>query len=397
MEIRPLRASEMDAFWEINRDAFHANPAHREGFLRRHDPARVIGAFAGERLLATSATLPLAQHFGGRAVPMGGLSAVAVVPDRRGERLATRVCRGSLLAMRARGEVISTLYPASTRLYRELGWEIAGFYAWHKLAPSTLHALPGTERKAVRPATPADLASLRSCYARVAVSMPGTLARDDAAWNRYTELWQPYTRYVATDERGDVEGYLVYEQLDREHGTLGGPFRLFVREIVVATHDAGLALWRLLGTWSSQVSDLYLIGPVDDALLLLAPEQELQFLAQTRWMTRLVDAAGAVAMRGYPESVEAEVPITLHDGVLPENGGSYVLRVSKGQGELARSARVSADAPQIGIGGFASLYTGFASTARLARAGLLTGGGAAQRAALDAAFAGPTPTCWDQF
>jgi predicted acetyltransferase len=130
--------------------------------------------------------------------------------------------------------------------------------------------------------------------------------------------------------------------------------------------------------------------------LLLAPEQELQVLAQTRWMTRVVDAAGAVAMRGYAESVEVEVPIALDDPVLPENGGSYVLRVSKGQGELARVAQ-GADAPQLAIGGFASLYTGFASSARLVRAGLLTGGTASQRAALDAVFAGPAPVCWDQF
>src|SRR5688572_29842589 len=144
----------MDAFWELDRDAFHVSPARRDGFLRRYDPARVIGAFEGERLLATGAALPLAQLFGGRAVPMGGLASVAVVPDRRGEGLATRVCQEALRAMRARGEVISTLYPASTRLYRGLGWEVAGFYAWHKLVPSTLHALPAPERKVVRPATP---------------------------------------------------------------------------------------------------------------------------------------------------------------------------------------------------------------------------------------------------
>ncbi len=396
MEIRPLRASELERAWELDRDAFHVRSQQRESFLGR-DPARAIAAFEGERLLAQAFTHPLAQHFGGRAVPMGGLASVAVVPDRRGEGLATRVCAGSLRAMRARGEVISTLYPATTRLYRTLGWEVAGFYAWHKLLPDALHSLPAPSRKALRTASPEDLASLRGCYERVAVSMPGSLARDDAWWNRLAGLWQEHTRYVATDEDGNVDGYLVYEQLDGEHGALGGPFRLFVREIVAATRDAGLALWRLLGSWSSQVSDLHLVGPVDDGLLLLAPEQALQPLAQTRWMMRIVDAAGAVAMRGYPEGVEIEVPIVLHDAVLPENDGSYVLRVSKSQGELARSTRAAVDAPRLGIGGFASLYTGFASCARLARAGILSAGTASQRAALDAAFAGPVPSCLDQF
>ncbi|MGH7336847.1 MAG: GNAT family N-acetyltransferase, partial [Myxococcota bacterium] len=359
MEIRSLRAPELEQAWELDRDAFHVKPAGREGFVRL-DPARAIGTFEGERLIALCFTHPLAQHFGGRAVPMGGLASVAVVPDRRGEGLATRVCRESLHAMRARGEVISTLYPASTGLYRKLGWEVAGFYVWHKLAPGALHALPAPERKAVRPASLAVLANLRACYDRVAPSMPGSLARDDAWWDRLAGFWQPHSRYVATDERGEVEGYVIYEQLDGEYSVLGGPRRLFVREIVAATRDAALALWRLLGTWSSQVSALYLIGPVDDGLLLLAPEQELQVLAQTRWMTRVVDAAAAVAMRGYAEGVEIEVPLALDDPVLPENEGSYVLRISKGQGELARSSRAGADAPQLAIGGFASLYTGFA-------------------------------------
>ena len=74
-----------------------------------------------------------------------------------------------------------------------------------------------------------------------------------------------------------------------------------------------------------------------------------------------------------------------------------MLRVSKGQGELTRAARAAADAPELSIGGFASLYTGFASSARLARAGLLSGGSDAQRAALDAAFAGAAPSCQDEF
>ena len=47
--------------------------------------------------------------------------------------------------------------------------------------------------------------------------------------------------------------------------------------------------------------------------------------------------------------------------------------------------------------GFSSLYTGWADTAALERAGLLSGGSAEQRAALDAAFAGSPPWMLDEF
>ena len=398
MEIRALRPPELEQAWELDRDAFHAPAARRELFLRSVDPARAFGAFDGGRLCAMAAAHAMAQLFGGRAVPMGGLASVAVAPDRRGQGLAKQVCAAALRAMRERGERISTLYPATTSLYRALGWEVAGLYVWHKLVPSALRALPAPARRSLRPVSLEELALLRGCYERVAAGMPGFLARSDAWWRRLASVWKGHSLYVAEGERGQIDGYLVYVQLDGEYGALGGPFRIAVRELIAATRDAALSLWGLLGSWSSQVSDIYAVGAAEDSLLFAAPEQVLQVLAQLRWMTRIVDAAGAVAARGFPDGLDVEVPLTLRDAVLPENEGAHVLRVHKGQGELARATRgAGADSPSLAIGGFASLYTGFASTARLARVGLLEGGSPAQRAALDAAFAGPAPVCQDEF
>lgn len=396
MEIRALRPSELEQAWELDRDAFHAPAWRRELFLRL-DPARVIGAFEGGRLCAMAAAHPLAQYFGGRPVPMGGLASVAVAPDRRGGGLAKQVCAAALRAMRERGEAISSLYPATTSLYRALGWEVAGLYVWHKVAPAALRALPAPARRSLRPASLEEIALLRGCYDRVASGTPGFLARSDAWWQRLAAAWKGHSVYVALGEGGGVDGYLVSLQLDGEYGALGGPFRMAVRELVAATRDAALSLWGLCGSWSSQVSDLYAVGAAEDSLLFAAPEQVLQTLAQIRWMTRIVDAARAVAARGFPDGLELEVPVSLLDSVLPENHGAFVLRVRKGQGELARAARAAADAPRLAIGGFASLYTGFAPTARLDRAGLLEGGSPGARAALDAAFAGPTPSCQDEF
>jgi predicted acetyltransferase len=396
VEIRALRPSELEQAWELDRDAFHAPIERREAFLRI-DPLRATGAFDGARLVAMTYTHGFGQFFGGRAVPMGGLASVAVVPDRRGEGLAKQVCTAALRAMRERGEAISSLYPATTSLYRGLGWEVAGHYTWSKLAPTALHALPEPARRALRPASVAELPALRACYARVASRMPGYLERGDAWWQRLASVWQERSIYVATSEDGGVDGYLVYAQQDGEYSGLGGPFRIAVRELIAATRDAGLALWRLLGGWSSQVSDLFLVGPIDDGLLLLSPQQAVQPLAQLRWMTRIADAQGAVAARGFAEAVDVEAPLELRDATLRENDGAFVLRVHKGQGELTRAARAPADAPRLAIGAFASLYTGFADSARLERAGLLEGGTESARAALDAAFAGPAPTCHDEF
>ena len=105
-------------------------------------------------------------------------------------------------------------------------------------------------------------------------------------------------------------------------------------------------------------------------------------------------APGAVAARGFAQGLDVEVPIALRDATFPQNDGAFVLRVRNGQGELIRGGSGDVRLP---IGGFASLYTGWASTAMLRRAGRLAGGSDVHCAALDAAFAGPTPWLVDEF
>ena len=89
MEIRSLREDELEQAWELDRYAFNTPARRRELFLR-WDPSRLVGAFESGRLVALTGGLDFGQFFGGRSVPMGGLSSVSVAPDRRGRGLAKR-------------------------------------------------------------------------------------------------------------------------------------------------------------------------------------------------------------------------------------------------------------------------------------------------------------------
>ena len=89
-----------------------------------------------------------------------------------------------------------------------------------------------------------------------------------------------------------------------------------------------------------------------------------------------------------------EVHRALRDDQLPENAGDWVLSVEGGRGSLSRGGRGTV---HLGVGAFSSLYAGWAGCGVLARAGLVEGAGAEERAALDAAFAGPTPSMLDEF
>jgi predicted acetyltransferase len=207
-------------------------------------------------------------------------------------------------------------------------------------------------------------------------------------------VWAERSLYVAQGAAGEVEGYVVYRKVDGEYAAFGGPFQLAVENLVAETRDAALALWRLVGSWSSQAERVVYRGGAEDPLLLLLPEQELKPLVEIRWMTRVVDAAGAVGARGFPAGLAAEVHLSLRDEQLPENAGDWVLSVEGGRGHLSRGGRGTV---HLGIGAFSSLYAGWAGCGILARAGLVEGAGAEERAALDAAFVGPTPWMLDEF
>jgi predicted acetyltransferase len=394
VEIRALRESDLEQAWTLGQDAFHVPAERKPGFLKFAEPSRWIGAFDAGRLVAATGAHAFGQFFGKRSVPMAGLHSLAVVPERRGQGLARDVMTPLLHAMRERGEVISCLFPATTRLYRRLGWEMGGSYLWRGVAPRSLQRLERPAHGRLRPGGAADLELLRSCYEKFAAPQNGQLDRPEIWWLRLVALWNERSVFVAEGQGGAVEGYLVYRQLDGESSALGGPFRIEVYELAAVTRDASLALWRLLGSWASQVTQIVYRGPAEDPLLLLLPEQELSVLAEIRWMTRVVDAQGAVAARGFAPGVDVEVPLELRDPVFEGNQGCFVLRVCDGRGQLEPGGR---GGPVLPIGAFSSLYTGWAPAEMLRRAGGLEGGSDAQRAALDTAFAGPTPWMVDEF
>ncbi len=393
MEIRSLRPEELEQAWELDRYSFNAPEKNRRRFLR-WDPARLRGAFTDGRLVAMVGTFGFGQFFGGRSVPMGGLSSVAVVPELRGRGLATRVTREALRAMHGRGEVISSLYPATTSLYRGLGWEVAGATVIRRVAPGVLQSLPAPESGRVRPGNLDEIEAFRGCYARIARDVNGFVDRSESWWKVLGDRWLDHRVYVAENDAEEIEGYLVYRQIPGENSALGGPFRLGVMEAMAATRDASLGLWRLLGSWSAQVESIVFRGTSEEPLLLLMPEQFLEVVAEIRWMTRVIDAAGAIEARGFPLGMEIEAHLSLTDAELEANNGPFVLRVSKGRGRLEPGGRGTVG---FDIGSFSTLYTGWASTSTLVRSGRLATSGSDDRAALDAAFNGPVPWMLDEF
>jgi predicted acetyltransferase len=296
--------------------------------------------------------------------------------------------------MRERGQAISTLFPAMAQVYRKLGWELAGATIWRTIELRDLEGLPRPDGVTVRPAGNGDDAVRRAGYQRMAQGINGCLDRSQHWWEGERCAVEGHTAFVAEDAEGERVGYLVYRQRDGEYTGVGGDFQLVCRDFVWTTRAAALALLRLLGSWATQAERVFLRSGPEDPLLLVLPDQPFRPLAELRWMSRIIVAPAAIAARGFAPGLELTVPFELSDAQISSNTGACTLVVEPGEGRLEPGG---AGSLRLDVGAFSALYTGWATTATLTRAGLLVGGTDAERAALDAAFAGPTPWMLDEF
>ncbi len=391
LDQRPLEEADLDQMWEIEREAFNVEPSHQEHWRkweRAIGPERIEGLFEDGRLVAMAGVLAFGQWFGGRVIPMGGVRAVAVRPERRGRGYATRVVRGAIDAMHRRGETISVLFPQVTRPYRNLGWEIAGAVVYRQVPTRSLAqiAVPDVT---VRRASERDHEAIRACYARGAREHSGWVDRPSGRWEWFFDRFSDEQLYVAGDD-----GYVLYRHLPLPPTAPPDGFNLLVLELVATTAIAWRALWTLVAASAAIAPTTYFRGGGVDPLPMQLAAPDVTILRERPWMLRLVDAPAAVSARGFPDGAPCAVPLEIADPTCTWNAGRVRLVVEQGRGRLEPGGT---GAVRVGIGALSALFSGHATTSLLARAGLLEGGSDGDRAALDRLFAGPLPWMFDEF
>lgn len=362
--------ADLDGLWEVFRTAFDAPEERRGEWLAGLDPARclVVDGLRGE-VAAASHIRPFTQWFGGRPVPMGGFSPVAVLPEFRGRGLGRAVTAGQYADLRERGEVISALFPAALSLYRAVGFEVAGSYVHRRFPAVQLSTIRPGRSVDVRRGQVADLDAVHRCHAAAAPGRNGAVSRDRAWWKgRLPEDLAQTMLYVVDDPAspGDVAGYAIYR-----HGPTRAPYdySVVVGEVLADDPDVVKALWRVVASSGSQAPDVDVIGPAEDDLFLLADHASaVAVRSEIRWMLRLIDAPGAVAARGWPALVSGAVHLEVADDHAPWNAGRWVLEVDGGAATLTPGGQGTV---QASIGGLSAWWAGYAPATRLARTGHL--------------------------
>jgi predicted acetyltransferase len=385
IETRTVRdEDELRRVWEMLCRAFGWNAADFERFAPGAPLDRVLAVFDEGEPLACARIRSFGQFFGGRRVPLAGYSPVGVAAEARGRGYGSHVTAAHYPMLREHGEVLAGLYPATTTLYRKVGFEIAGAWSRRVVKTRELTRLPAARGTVVRRATEEDRAAIEVCYRRLAAPTNGFLDRSTRWWDRIFAAPNQQI-YVVDGTNGEIDGYVRYS-LEWKDSPVAS---LDVAECMAADPDVLHALWHLVGSTSSIAPDTRLVAPPEHPLFLSLREQEyMTFDYEWRWMARIVDAPGAIAARGYPRGSNGTTDLRIVDPQCDWNDGQWRFVLEHGDARLERGGEGTVE---IGIGPLSALYTGYATTVTLATAGLLRSGDRDALAVLDAAFGGPTP------
>ena len=102
---------------------------------------RYLAAFDGDRMIAAARFHDMSQCWAGRWLRMAGVASVAVAPEDRGRGTGRALMTALLGRIAERGYPVSVLYPATSSIYRSLGWETAGGCETLAFPARSLHSL----------------------------------------------------------------------------------------------------------------------------------------------------------------------------------------------------------------------------------------------------------------
>jgi len=327
--------------------------------------------------------IEMGQFFGGRSVPMVGISGVAVSPIQRGRGAASALMASVCREYAERGDTpLSALYPASLALYQGVGYDLAG--GRYKVS-MTGWSMKRSYREGELVTLPSDSvpAEARALHRQQAAVHNGTLDRGAFIWHRTTGGGQkPTVGYGVRAPDGTLEGYVYLRRFNRD-----GSDHTWLSDFVAVTERATRRLFTLLGDLKTTSESVSWAGSPSDPRLALCADPTYKVTLYSSWMLRVLDVAAALQARGYSPGVSGVVHLDVADELLPANAGRYVLDVREGRAEVTRGGRGDV---ALDVRGLASIYSGYATGHDLRLVGLAAGGDA-ELAALTALFAGPAP------
>ncbi|NMF61810.1 GNAT family N-acetyltransferase [Brasilonema octagenarum] len=385
-EYSQLIKEDIQRLGNILEQCFLMSPGDSEIFINRTGLENFYVLRAGKQVAGGLATILMPQWWGGERVLMAGIAAVGIAPEYRGDGAALTMMQHTVKELHAKGVPISTLYPATQRLYRKAGYEQGGISSiWEVPTQSILVK----EQPLAVGAVAGDHEIFRELYQQQAKLNNGFVERHQSLWERIFKPDEKETIYAYLIGCAEQpQGYIIISQHQDQDGSF-----IKVRDFVVMTTAAAQTFWNFLAKHRSQIQNVRWKGSATESLTLLLPEQTAKQKSTSYWMLRVIDVVKALEKRGYPPGIQAELHLEIQDDLLAENNGKFILSVANGRGEVTSGGKGEM---KLDIRGLAPLYTGLFTPQQLQLAGQLDATETARFAATQI-FAGTAPWMADFF
>ena len=357
------------------------------------DPMRpewTRAAFHRGQLVASSGAFPFKLRMNGRGVMASGVTMVGTDPGYRRQGIARRLIVDLLARAREQGQPASILWASMGAIYQRFGYGLATTQVEYSFDPrfAGFQFGDGATGHARRLEKDEAIPIVSDLYRRFISDRNLLLHRAPILWELPFRVRDGRGQYCAIhyDAAGEPDGYLFYATKAQAEPS-GDP--ALAQELAVTDF-----VWRDMngyrGLWE-YVRGHDLVGKVTTAfaaeddpapMMLLEPRVLGRRTSDGVWL-RVVDAAAALAERGYQHAGETTLEIA-EDAECPWNVGVYRL-VADGMQAQAAKTRAKAEiriAPQ----GLASLLAGHASLSQLAHVGRAEVADVKRLPALDALF-----------
>lgn len=340
----------------------------------------------GQDIVGGLAIYSMGQWFAGKLIPISGIAAVGIAPEYRGTGAAYTLMSETVQELYHQNMPLSTLYPATQRLYRHVGYEQAGTYCQWEVSLVNLcfnsRCLPMEKIDNPLPELFFEI------YQQYASKNNGYLARNLVIWRTILDASDGKIYAYWVGEADNRQGYLIYQQI-----VIGGEICLKIKDWVALTSAAMERLWTFLSDHRSLVKKCQWTGGMIEPKLLFLPEQTARIINSSLWFMRIINVVQALETRFYPVELDAELELAIADELIPANSGNFKLQVSAGIGKVIPGGTGQL---QLNVPALAPLYTGLFTAQQLQTLGKLEATDKALKLATQL-FCLPTPALADFF
>lgn len=246
-DLRVITPELVGAMIRVDAWGFGQKPQTDDEWVRS-DLDRTVGAFDGTELVGIGRNYSLELTMpGGTVVPSAATSWISVLPSHRRRGVLTAIMDRLVQDALAREESTMILTASEGGIYSRFGFGVATQVMSVQLDPRDIawRSSPGGRVRALTPEAGAEIAP--EIFDRVRRSHAGAVSRPPSWWE--SEWWDPRpggARFdVVYDGETGPEGFALYEIRGGWTNT-GSDKTLHVTDVVAATPEASLGLWRYL-------------------------------------------------------------------------------------------------------------------------------------------------------